>query len=367
MTPTPSLLSQDDPQAVRDVLRDYYGKHLQSSADLSQKACCTDDIQARFRPIMSALPDEVVARHYGCGCPVPLDDLEGLTALDLGSGAGVDVFVLSKLVGPSGHVHGVDMTAEQLEVARRNAPVVAERFGFARPNVTFHEGYIETCDAIADASIDLVISDCVVNLSPRKDLVLGAIRRVLKEGGEFYISDIVADRRVPERIANDPEMIAECLGGALYEHDFMDAIKDAGFLDPRVVERKVLQTEALGIPIVFSSVTVRAQKFSRPLDRRCEDYGQTATYLGTFSGCPARYVYDDHHVFERGRPTPVCRNTARMLSETRLAKGFQVSAPLQHFGLFDCSPRPGGALLAASFQLANPAPQAAPAKAGGCC
>lgn len=365
MTPSSNLLSPDDPTAVRDVLRDYYGKQLKQTEDLTQSACCTDAIHERFKPIVSLLPDEVVARHYGCGCPVPLDDLAGLTALDLGAGAGVDVFVLSKLVGPKGHVHGVDMTDEQLDVARRNAPEVAKRFGFCSSNVTFHKGYIETCEAIADASVDLVISDCVVNLSPRKDLVLATIRRVLKEGGEFYISDIVADRRVPEGIANDPEMVAECLGGAMYEHDFMQAIKDAGFADPRIVERQVLQTEAMGTPIVFSSITVRAQKFSQPLEPRCEDYGQTATYLGTFPGCPARYLLDQAHLFERGRPTPVCSNTARMLTETRLAKAFTVSEPIAHFGPFDCSPLPANVIALA--QSAAPAPAVAPAPKTGCC
>ncbi|MEZ6188170.1 MAG: methyltransferase domain-containing protein [Planctomycetota bacterium] len=358
MSPTPNLLAPDDPTTVRQVLRDYYGKRLQTNDDLTQKACCTDAIQDRFKPIMALLPDEVVSKHYGCGCPIPLDDLTGLTALDLGSGAGVDVFVLSKLVGERGHVHGVDMTDEQLDVARRHAPGVAERFGFARPNTTFHKGYIETCEAIADASVDLVISDCVINLSPRKDLVLGTIWRVLKEGGELYVSDIVSDRRVPEHLAEDEEMVAECLGGALYEQDFLDALADAGFRDARIVERQVLQTEAKGTPIVFSSVTVRAQKFTQPLDRRCEDYGQTATYLGGFSSCPARYLFDRTHVFERGRPTPVCRNTARMLGETRLGKAFQVTPPVAHFGPFNCSGAP------ALIEL-RPAP--APAPKSGCC
>jgi SAM-dependent methyltransferase len=329
--------SADDP-ALRTYLRDYYGQRLQTNADLSEKACCTEATHARHAETIARIPDEVVIKHYGCGCPLPEDDLTGLTCLDLGSGAGVDAFILSRLVGPEGHVHGIDMTAEQLEVSRRNAPVVAEAFGFPAPNTTFHEGFIETADPIESGSMDLVISDCVINLSPRKDLVLGTIHRVLKEGGELYVSDIVADRRVPESIANDPQLVAECLGGALYVHDFMDALKDAGFGDPRIVESQVLQTDVRGEAIAFSTVTVRAQKFSQPLDRRCEDYGQLATYQGSFPRCPARFLYDDHHEFERGRPTPVCRNTARMLSESRLGRGFTVTEPVRHFGLFDCGP-----------------------------
>jgi arsenite methyltransferase len=336
----PAELDED----LRGYLREYYGQRLQSNDDLTEKACCTTATASRFRDVLAKLPDEVVSRHYGCGCPVPEDDLRGLTCLDLGSGAGVDVFLLSSLVGPEGHVHGVDMTDEQLAVSREAAPIVAQRLGLEKPNTTFHKDFIETVDTIPSGSIDLVISDCVVNLSPRKDLVFQSIARVLKEGGELYISDIAANRRIPQVIADDPQLVAECLGGAMYEHDWFDLMKDCGFGDPRVVERQVLQTEAKGLPIVFSSLTVRAQKFTQPLDRRCEDYGQTATYLGTFPRCPARYVYDDHHVFERGRPTPVCRNTARMLSETRLGKAFAVSEPIEHFGLFDCGPSAGAAI-----------------------
>ena len=179
-----------------------------------------------------------------------------------------------------------------------------------------------------------------MNLSPRKDLVFKTIGRVLKEGGEFYISDIVTDRRVPKKIQNDPKLIAECLGGAEYEHDYLDFMKDAGFIDPRIVKRVEVQRDVAKEPIVFYSITVRAFKFSSktPLDRRCEDYGQIAIYDGGIKNQPARFVFDDHHVFEAHKPTRVCRNTARMLNETRLAKYFEVTKEIKHFGLFPCGP-----------------------------
>ena len=177
--------------------------------------------------------------------------------------------------------------------------------------------------------------------SPLLKVVAGAgFEPATSEGGEFYISDIAADRRVPEEIRTDPEMVAECLGGALYEHDWFDQMKAAGFHDPRVVSRRVMQTEAKGEPIVFSSLTVRAFKFSEPLDARCEDYGQFAVYQGNCPGQEARFVFDDHHVFEAHRPSAVCRNTARMISQTRLGKYFKVTAPVKHFGLFPCRPAP---------------------------
>ena len=324
---------------LRRMLQQFYGQRLQRTADLSTKACCTDDTARRFSDVLAMLPDEVRERQYGCGCPLPVDDLRGLTVLDLGAGAGVDAFIALHSVGPQGAVHGVDMTAEQLDVARRNADTVARRFEHPQTNVTFHEDYIETADVIPDASIDLVISDCVINLSPAKEEVFRTIWRVLRPGGEFYVSDIAADRRVPDRIRQDPTLVAECLGGAEYEHDWFDQMRHAGFADPRVVERRVIQREALGEPIVFSSLTVRGFKLP-DMDSRCEDYGQSAVYRGSMRNTPARFVLDDHHVFEAQRPAAVCRNTARMLTETRLGPHFEVTAPVRHFGLFACGPTP---------------------------
>jgi len=324
--------------SIRSILRDYYGRHLKSSSDLTQKACCTEESLARFASILEMIPGEVKARHYGCGCPVPDDDLTGLRVLDLGSGAGVDAFILSFLVGPNGFVSGIDMTDEQLDVATRNTAAVMERFGYDRPNVRFERDFIEMASSVPDQSIDIVVSDCVINLSPRKDLVFQTIYRILKEGGEFYISDIVADRRVPDSIRNNSEMIAECLGGAEYEHDWFDVMRDSGFQDPRIISRREVQRDVLGEPIIFSSMTVRGFRFADPLDRRCEDYGQIATYKGSISGLPSRFMLDDHHMFETHRPVPVCRNTARMLKESRLGNHFDVTAPIRHFGLFPCGP-----------------------------
>ncbi len=330
------LTSSSNLETVRDLLRDYYGRHLKTKSDLSQKACCTDETQKRFQQILELIPEEVKARHYGCGCPVPEDNLTDLRVLDLGSGAGVDAFILARLVGPGGFVTGIDMTTEQLEVANRNIPPVMQRFGFQQPNVRFHQDFIEVAESIPDQSVDLVVSDCVINLSPRKDLVFKTIFRVLKDGGEFYISDIASDRRVPDAIRNNPQMVAECLGGAEYENDWFDVMKDSGFTDARTVSKVEVQRDVMGEPVVFYSLTVRGFKFFDPLDRRCEDYGQIATYNGLLPAQSARFFFDDHHAFEAHRPVPVCRNTARMLKETRLGKYFEVTSPIKHFGLFPC-------------------------------
>jgi SAM-dependent methyltransferase len=327
-------------EELRAYLRNYYGKVLQRTEDLEKKACCADTTALRYPEIVKLIPLEVKERNYGCGCSIPGDDLAGLSVLDLGSGSGLDAFIIARLVGPEGRVYGIDMTGEQLAVARRNIQPAMSAFGFREANVEFHEGYIETADAIPDESIDLVISDCTINLSPLKAQVVNTIYRVLRDGGEMYISDIAADRRVPEKIRQDRHLVAECLGGALYEHDWFDLLRDSGFGDPRIISRRLVEEDVLGQPIRFYSITLRAFKFAEPLDRRCEDYGQTAVYLGSMPQCPGRFVLDDHHVFEAGRPAAVCRNTARMLSETRLGRHFSVTRPIQHFGLFPCGPAP---------------------------
>lgn len=345
-------LDADDRAGRHERLREYYGSVLSSRSDLQHSVCCSDETGRRNADIVALLPREVLDRHYGCGCPLPDDDLTGLTVLDLGCGAGLDCFVAAHKVGAKGRVHGLDMTPELLAVARRNVAPVMAAFRFERPNVDFNEGFIETADAIPDGSVDLVISDCVINLSPDKDEVFRTAFRVLKDGGELHFADVVADRRVPDSIASDPVLVAECLGGALYEHDLFDLMRDAGFGDPRVSRRSITASDVAGEPITFFSVVVRAFKFAAPLDRRCEDYGQVATYRGSIAGQPARYELDDHHVFEAGRPAPVCRNTARMLGETRLAPHFDVTPPVRHFGLFAC---------------ATPTAAGAPATDGCCC
>ena len=207
---------------IHDEVRAYYGRTLSGSDDLHTDAphCEAVPPPKYVREVMPLIADEIIARFYGCGSPIP-PALEGCTVLDLGCGTGRDVYVLSKLVGPTGHVIGVDMTPEQLEVAQRYQQEQAERFGFSESNVEFRLGYIEDLAAIGieDESIDLVVSNCVVNLSPFKELVMSEVYRVLKPGGELYFSDVYASRRLPAELRDDPILHSECLGGATYALD----------------------------------------------------------------------------------------------------------------------------------------------------
>ncbi len=325
-------------------VKEYYGQTLRSNRDLRTNACCPlDAMPAYMRSILDQLDEEITDRFYGCGSPIPME-LDGQTVLDLGCGTGRDVYIASKLVGPGGRVIGVDMTETQLAVARRHLDSQTKRFGFARPNVEFHYGCIEDLRkiGIADDSIDVVLSNCVINLSPDKRGVFSEIFRVLKPGGELYFSDIFAGRRIPRVLASDPLLHNECLSGALYIEDFRRLLRELRCVDYRVMSRRGIELnnpemEAKAGMIQFYSITVRAFKLDS-LEDLCEDYGQVAVYQGTIPESPHRFVLDDHHTFTAGKPAAVCGNTAAMLQETRYAKHFQIFGDRStHYGPFDCS------------------------------
>ncbi len=317
-----------------EFVSDFYGKEVQKTEDLIFDACCVADYDLA---LLQPITDEVKARRYGCGSPIP-PLLRGRTVLDLGCGAGIDCFIAAQLVGPEGRVIGVDMTAEQLEVARRNVAPIMANLGYASSNVTFLEGRIEEIP-VESGSVDVVISNCVINLSTAKERVFAEIARVLKPGGEFYIADIVADRRVPAHLKEDKRLYSECLSGAAYAEDLRRIMVRAGFEDVRTVSSRLLRDEIEGIR--FRSVVLRG--FKLELEDRCEDYGQVAVYKGTIPEHTARFTLDQGHVFRAGNPVRICRNTAEMLTGSRFGAHFVVSPALMHLGLFDCSPQPGSA------------------------
>jgi SAM-dependent methyltransferase len=327
-----------------DQIKEYYGRTLQTKRDLKTGACCaTDSLPEHVRSVLALIDKEITEKFYGCGSPIPAD-VAGLTVLDLGCGTGRDVYIVSKLVGADGRVIGVDMTPEQLAIAGRHIDAQMSRFGFPRPNVEFHHGYIEDLESIGlrDGSVDVVISNCVINLSPDKCRVFSEIFRALKPGGELYFSDVFAGRRVPPALADDPVLRGECLGGAMYIEDFRRLLRELGCLDYRVIAKRRItlndgEIEAKAGMIPFYSMTIRSFKLAG-LEDRCEDYGQVATYRGTLAESPHAFVLDDHHNFETGKPVPVCGNTAAMLQETRYARHFTVVGDRStHYGPFGCS------------------------------
>lgn len=326
-----------------DDVKEYYGKVLQNSNDLKTSACCTTESLPHYqKEVLKLIEDEILTRFYGCGSPIPLA-LEGKTILDLGCGTGRDSFLAAKLAGPDGYVIGIDMTEEQLEVAKRCTGKQMSVFGFDESNVSFRTGYIEdlATAGVEDNSVDVVISNCVINLSPDKHQVFSEIFRVLKPGGELYFSDVFADRRIPEDLQDDPILYGECLSGAMYIEDFRRMLRDLNCPDYRVISQSQItldnpEIEEKAGRINFYSMTIRAFKLNS-LEDICEDYGQVAVYNGTIPHAPHRFELDDHHIFVTGKPMLVCGNSAAMLEETRFNNHFTLTGNRSvHYGPFDC-------------------------------
>ena len=327
---------------THNQVKDYYGKVLQSSADLKTDACCTDEgLPEYLKPILSKVHDEVLMRYYGCGLVLP-EQLQGMRILDLGSGAGRDVYALAALVGETGEVVGVDMTEEQLAVADQYRDYHAGVFGFAKPNVEFKKGYIEQLDKLKlePGSFDIIVSNCVINLSPDKRAVLEQCYDLLKPGGEIYFSDVYAERRVPQYLIEDEDLYGECISGALYWNDFINLSKDCGFKDPRLVKSRPLTIENVALQEKlgarrFFSATYRLFKLDE-LEPACEDYGQAVRYLGTIEHHRDAFMLDEHHVIETGKMFPVCGNTYRMLNDTRFKAHFEFFGDWDmHYGIFE--------------------------------
>lgn len=325
---------------MHELVQDYYGKELQHSDDLKTSACCDiTQIPSWLKPVLANIHPEVLNRYYGCGlvCP-PL--LEGCRVLDLGCGTGRDVYAIAQLVGATGSVVGVDMTPEQLAIARQHQDYHRDVFGY--DNIQFLHGFIERLDELEleAQSFDVIISNCVVNLSPDKEAVLRGVKRLLKAGGEFYFSDVYADRRVPESVRNDAVLYGECLGGALYWNDFQRLAHRHGFADPRLVSDRpleitdpILATRAGNLR--FFSATYRLFNIEN-LETACEDYGQAVIYRGSIPHHPHRFILDKHHDIETGKVFPVCGNTWRMLHESRFKLHFDFIGDFsRHYGLFE--------------------------------
>lgn len=349
-----------------DFVQKYYGEVLEKSEDLKTNACCTPEAPPDYvKAALERIHEEVRSRYYGCGLVLP-EALRGARILDLGCGTGRDCYLLAQLVGPEGQIVGVDMTEEQLAVAERYREFHAERFGYPRSNVEFHLGYIEQLEELEleAGTFDLIVSNCVINLSPDKASVLRGAYHLLKPGGELYFADVYADRRVPAEVSRDPVLYGECLGGALYWNDFQNLAKASGFLDPRLVcDREIEITderiERAVRGVRFYSANYRLFKLPE-LESACEDYGQAAVYRGTIEHHPDRFVLDAHHTLPTGKVFPVCGNTFDMLAKTRFAEHFElIGDRSRHFGIFpDCG---------TAMPFSEPGAPDAEASAGGCC
>lgn len=328
-------------------VKNYYGKVLAHTKDLKTNACTTDaSPDARFKKALSNVHPDVLSSYYGCGIVDPRS-LKGKRVLDLGCGTGRDVYVLAQFLGPNGLVAGVDMTEDQIAIARKYEDWHRKKFGYERANTQFVKGYIECLDNLGfePASFDVVVSNCVINLSPDKEAVLRGVFKLLKEGGEIYFSDVYANKRVPKALQQHEVLWGECISGALYWNDFIRMAQRTGFKDPRLVKDSHISVaneklKALVDGIEFYSATYRLFKIN-DLEPDCEDYGQAVIYNGGIDGCNAYFDLDNHHRMWKGKVFPVCGNTWHMLESSRFKPYFSFIGSFdKHFGIYEGCGRP---------------------------
>lgn len=324
--------------------------------------CCPVDYDPRY---LEVIPEEVVKLDYGCGDPSPYLKA-GETVLDLGSGTGKICFIAAQIVGSEGRVIGVDMTDEMLEVARRNAPIVAERIGFS--NVEFRKGriqdlgldlerlesvlrdhpvsssadYIELENRIEElrtkypliqeGSIDVVVSNCVLNLvePASKHQLFAELFRVLRKGGRAIISDIVSDEPVPEHLQSNPELWSGCIGGAFTEGEFLKAFERAGFYGIEILKLDADPWRTIE-GIEFRSLTVQAFKGKQG---PCFERNQAVVYKGPFK----EVLDDDGHRLERGLRYAVCDKTYNLYNHEPYRESFEFIDPLEPVPLEKAQP-----------------------------
>jgi radical SAM protein with 4Fe4S-binding SPASM domain len=297
-------------EVPRSLVQSFYAR----AAETPQAAlCCPVDYDAADT---AHIPRAVLDRFYGCGGPMSDAGVrQGETVVDLGCGAGIDVFIAARKVGPGGRAIGVDMTDPMLGVAEQSRGEVASALGY--DVVEFRKGFLEEVP-VEDRTADLVTSNCVINLSPDKRRVFAEMWRILKDHGRIVVSDIVADRPLPPHLRVNVHLWGECVSGALSEADFFAELERAGFYGLATL-RKSPWREVEGFQ--FFSVTVRGYKFHKTAG--CVFLGHRAIYLGPY----ASVTDEEGHLFPRGQAIEVCTDTLSKLSHDPYRGSFALLEP----------------------------------------
>jgi arsenite methyltransferase len=283
------------------------------AAMTGEQMCCPTGYD--FEELRSFIPEEVLRVSYGCGTPVGLATVRaGETVLDIGSGGGIDCFDAARRVGSTGRVIGIDMTDAMLDIARRNTPIVTKNLGYSNPNIDFHRGTADDIP-VPDDSVDLIISNCVINLAPEKDRVFREMFRVLRPDGRFTVSDIVADQTVPQYLVHDREKWGNCLSGALQVAEYMQGMRTAGFLGIHCEKSQVWQSID---GIHFLSLTLTGYKLDLTPRNSSVCY---ATLRGPFSSATDELG----NRYRRGVPQPIDGQTRELLALPSLQTMFRLS------------------------------------------
>lgn len=260
------MTTTSSPTPIHDAVREHYAERIKNNASCcggGSDGCSTSDSNLYPEELLATLPAGESAVSYGCGDPITLASLQpGQVVLDLGSGAGLDCFFAAKKVGETGHVIGVDMTPEMIERARASA----QRMNLT--NVEFRRGYIEDLPVLSN-TVDVVISNCVINLSPDKSKVFAETFRVLKPGGKLAVSDIVTDGPLPEAVKQSLSAWAGCVAGAVEAKEYIGMMEAAGFTDVSVT------------PVLFDKETVDSALAEMKLDVKA--YPREAVYKAVYS------------------------------------------------------------------------------------